>query len=181
MRVCVCATHLFDTFIYCNTLAHSTPYQNCVYFTNKLSIRYEYLHILNREEGFTYNEQQQQKVIFSFGVCVCLFLFDFSLLLLLLISLLQNHKLWVCVWLCVFKMNFYLLNDWEKKKKMNKIRLTCCNRYLYRIRFSVWLKGDARREREKSICLVDCTRRLKQMVNKISFSCIWKSLWDSIG
>lgn len=75
--------HIFDTFI----LPHI---DECVYFTNKLSIRYEYLHILNsREEGFT--QQHQQKRSSSLSVCVCVFfLFDLLLLLILLPSKSQN-------------------------------------------------------------------------------------------
>lgn len=41
-----------------------------------------------------------KKVIFSVGVCVCLYSIYFIVI--------------VVDFVCVFEMNFYLLNDWEK-------------------------------------------------------------------
>lgn len=117
-----------------------------------------------KKVSHTQRRTTTKKVIFSVGVCVCVFIFDLFYC--------------YCCWFRVCIRNEFLFAKRLRKKQWintNKIRLTCCNRYLYRIRFSVWLKGGARSDRKPAHNLVDCLLRLKQMVNKISLSCIWKS------
>lgn len=109
--VCVCATHLFDTFIYCNT--HSTPYKKNVCI---LPINYQFgmnIYTFSTAQKVSHTTKQQQKVIFSFSVCVCIY----SNLFYCYCCWFRYFKIIKCECVCICIRNEFLFAKRLREKK----------------------------------------------------------------